>query len=60
MEKKVTAKLKKENDKVQLTCEAFGICEYCTDETEAKTIIELKVDKDVEIEWVKDYIENDK
>ncbi len=60
MEKKVIAKLKKENDKLHLTCEAFGISEYCTDETEAKTMIESKVHKDVEIEWVKDYIENDK
>ncbi|WP_291490634.1 hypothetical protein [Desulfurella sp.] len=60
MKEKVIAKVKKENDKLHLTCEAFGISEYCIDEEQAKAIVESKAPKDVEIEWVKDYIEKDK
>lgn len=60
MKEKVIAKVKKENDRFHLTCEAFGISEYCLDEEQAKTIIESKAPKDIEIEWVKEYIDNDK
>jgi|GEM_PF-6112205 hypothetical protein len=60
MKEKVVAKVKKENDKLHLTCEVFGISEYCIDEEQAKAIIESKAPKDTEIEWVKEYIDNDK
>ncbi|MGE4547447.1 MAG: hypothetical protein AB7E28_06705 [Desulfurella sp.] len=60
MKEKVVAKVKKENNKLHLTCEAFGISEYCVDEEQAKAIIESKTPKDTEIEWVKEYIDNDK
>lgn len=60
MAEKIVAKVKREDDRLHLTCEAFGISEYCVDEAQAKSIIEAKAKKPVEIEWVKDYINDEK
>ncbi len=60
MAQKIKVELKKDKNKLFLKCEEFGIAEYCVTEEEAENVVKSKLPPGFDIEWVKEYMDEDR